>query len=84
MKKIKLKGVEDNNHYYLLESTELQDHEIGNLVKGFLEEGEIVKVIREGGVLASANQLLVMKMNENSSSVEYLRFDDDSQFDYLQ
>lgn len=82
MKKIKLKGVEDNNHYYLLESTELQDHEIG-IVKGFLEEGEIVRMIKEGGVLASANQFLVMKTSENNTSVEYLHFDNDSQFDYL-
>jgi hypothetical protein len=82
MKKIKLRGVEDNDHYYLLESTELQDHEIG-IVKGFLEETEIVKIIQEGGVLSSAKKFLVMKTTENNSSVEYLRFDDDSQFDYI-
>ncbi len=46
MKKIKLRGVEDNNHYYLLESTELQNDEIG-FVKGFIEEGDIVKMIRK-------------------------------------
>jgi hypothetical protein len=83
MKKIKLRGVEDNNHYYLLESTELQDHEIG-FVKGFIEESDIVKMIKEGGVLSSANKFLVMKTTENNKSVEYLRFYDDSQFVYIE
>ena len=82
MKKIKIKGLEDNNHYYLLEDTQLEDHEIG-VVKGFIEDSDIVHIIQEGGVLSSANKFLVMQTTENNSSVEYLRFDDDSQFEYL-
>jgi|GEM_PF-5884708 len=82
MKKIKIKGIEDNNHYYLLEDTQLEDHQVG-VVKGFIEESEIVKMIQEGGMLSSANKFLVLKTTENNSSVEYLRFDDDSQFDYI-
>lgn len=43
MKEIKLRGVEDNNHYYLLESKELEDHEIGDFLKKFIDEGEVVR-----------------------------------------
>ncbi|MEG0926796.1 hypothetical protein [Chryseobacterium sp.] len=67
MKKIKLKGIEDNNHYYLLESRELQDHEIGNPLKKFLDEGEIVRMIDEAGINASANQILIMKETKTTS-----------------
>ncbi|MCD0456797.1 hypothetical protein LPB85_15215 [Chryseobacterium sp. LC2016-27] len=49
--------MEDSNHYYLLESRELQDYEIGDLLKKFLDEGEIVRMIDEAGVNASANQI---------------------------
>jgi hypothetical protein len=80
MKRIKLRGIEDNNHYFLLESSEINENEIGDLVKGFIEEGEIVRIIKEGGVLASANQFLVLKRDENLNFVEVLKFDDQSNF----
>ena len=83
MKRIRLRNIEDNNNYFLLESTELKKNEIGNLVSGFIEEGEIVEIIKEGGVLASANQLLVMKRDENNNFIEVLKYDDDSDFIYL-
>ncbi|MDN3691192.1 hypothetical protein QWZ06_02385 [Chryseobacterium tructae] len=84
MKKIKLKGIEDNNHYYLLESRELQDHEIGNPLKKFLDEGEIVRMIDEAGINASANQILIMKRDENNKFVNVFNIQDESNIIYLE
>ena len=84
MKKINLKNVEikDNVDYYLLEPRELKDSEIPSLIKTFLEEGEIVKIIDEYGVIGSANQFIVIKRDHNNLSSEILHFDDDSHFIY--
>ncbi len=84
MKKIKLKGVEDNNHYYLLESRELQDHEIGDFLKNFLDEGEGIKVIEHGGIKASANQILIMRRDENNKFVNIFNIQDESDIIYLE
>lgn len=84
MKKIKLKGIEDSNHYYLLESRELQDHEIGNPLKKFLDEGEIVRMIDEAGINASANQILIMKRDENNKFVNVFNIQDKSDIIYLE
>lgn len=84
MKKIKLRGVEDTNHYYLLESRELQDPEIGKLVKRFLDEGEAVRIIDEAGVKASANQILIMKKDENQKFVNVFNLENESDIIYLE
>ncbi|PZU09338.1 MAG: hypothetical protein DI622_16655 [Chryseobacterium sp.] len=84
MKKIKLKGVEDNNHYYLLESRELQDHEIGDFLKKFLDEGEVLRVIEHGGIKASANQILIMRRDENNKFVNIFNIQDESDIIYLE
>ena len=81
MKRIKLKGVEDNNTYFLLESKELEKKDVGDLASFFVEEDEIVRVIKEADAHFTANQFVVMKVGQNNSSVEYLRFDDASQFE---
>lgn len=83
MKRIKIRNIEDDNNYYLLESTELDKEETGEMLSGFLEEGEIVKMIKEGGVLATANQFLVIKRDMNNDYIDILKFDDDSEFIYL-
>ncbi|MEC3876690.1 hypothetical protein [Chryseobacterium salviniae] len=83
MKKIKIKGIEDSNHYYLLESKELEKKEIGDLASFFVEEDEIVRIIKEADAHFTANQFIVMKVGQNNSSVEYLLFDEDSRFDYI-
>lgn len=84
MKKIKLRGVEDNFHYYLLESRELEDHEIGNPLKKFLDEGEVVKIIDEAGVNASANQILIMRKDENNKFVNVFNLENESDIIYLE
>lgn len=84
MKKIKLRGVEDNNHYYLLESRELQDHEIGELLKKFLDKDEVVRVIEYGGIKASANQILIMRTDENNRFVNVFNIQDESEIIYLE
>ncbi|AVF47857.1 hypothetical protein [Elizabethkingia anophelis] len=80
MKRIKLVGVDDDNHYFLLESKELPDHEISDLVKGFVDEGDIIKIIREGGVTASANQFLIMQRDVNHKLVRFFNVEDESDF----
>lgn len=84
MKKIKLKGVEDNNHYYLLESRELQDHEIGDFLKNFLDEDEVLRVIEHGGIKASANQILIMKRDENNNLLNVFNISEESNIIYLE
>ncbi|NML55821.1 hypothetical protein [Chryseobacterium cheonjiense] len=84
MKEIRLKDKEDNNHYYLLESRELQDHEIGELLKKFLDKDEVVRVIEYGGIKASANQILIMKTDENNKFINVFNIQDESDIIYLE
>ncbi|UKB80234.1 hypothetical protein [Chryseobacterium sp. MEBOG07] len=84
MKEIKLKGKEDKNHYYLLESRELQEHEIGELLKKFLDKDEVVRVIEYGGIKASANQILIMRTDENNKFVNVFNIQDESDIIYLE
>ncbi|WP_073552914.1 hypothetical protein [Elizabethkingia meningoseptica] len=83
MRKIKINSIQDNYNYYLLESTEVKNDELGNLVASFTEEGEILKIIKEEGVHASANRHLVLKKDKNGKYIGILDFDNDKDFTYL-
>ena len=83
MKKIRIRGIEDSNNYYLLETQELKDNEIGKLLKPFLGVDEKVKIINDMGVKGSANQLLVLKRNSDEKYLGIISFENDNDFIYL-
>ncbi|MNK87899.1 hypothetical protein D3C87_1078460 [compost metagenome] len=84
MKIIRLRNIEEKDgvEFYLLESRELKESEMPIIVKKYLEEGEIVKIIDEYGIKGSANQFIVIKRNHNNMTSEILHFEDDSEFLY--
>lgn len=83
MRKIKIRNIEDSNNYYLLNSRELNNEEIGKFLKNFIDDGEIVKIIDDGGVKGSANQFLVLKRDSNEKYLGIISFDNDNDFIYL-
>lgn len=84
MRRIKLNNLNDNNQYYLLESKILNENEIPEIVKPFLEKDEIVRIIDEYGVKGSANKFVVVKRDINNNYLGLLFFDDDSDFIFLE
>lgn len=83
MKKIRIKGREDNNKYYLLSTRELNENEIGELVKSYLAVDEKATIIDEAGIKASANQLLVLMKDKNNKYLSIIPFENDDEFIYL-
>ena len=84
MKRIKLKNLNNDNNYFLLESRELQDGEISDLLKSYLDKDEVIKIIDEGGIHSTANQYLVLERDSNNNFIKTISFDDDTDFIYLE
>jgi hypothetical protein len=84
MREIRIRERNDNNKYYLLDTRELKDDEVSELVRKFLRPDEKATIIDEvGGIKFSANQLLVLVRDEDNNYLNVISFENENDFIYL-